>query len=119
MRAPAVIALAPITVPVGVRFENASDCPWPALAVRPDGLVGLTYQWIDPAGRPGVPPQFFSRLLGDVAPHTTVEDTVIVVPEGSQAGRWRLDVLLQQHGVVVPLARASTEVELRPFAAAP
>ena len=94
-----------------------SDCPWPAVAVRPAGLVGLTYQWFDPAGRPGGQPPFVSRLLADVPPHGRVDDTVIVVPEGSTAGTWRLEVLLGQQGVAEPLARASTAVELRPFAA--
>jgi hypothetical protein len=113
---PPVIALAPITVPIGIRFENSSDCSWPALAVRPEGLVRLTYQWVDPAGRPGKRPQFFSRLLHDVGPHATVADTLIVVPEGTESGTWRLDVLLEQQGVDEPLARASVPVRLQAFA---
>jgi hypothetical protein len=113
---PPVIALAPITVPVSVRFENLSDCPWPALGVRRDGLVVLTYQWIDPSGTRGTPPRFVSRLIHDVPPHTTVDDSLIVVPEGSEEGTWSLEVMLRQEGDGEPLARKTVPVRLQAFA---
>jgi hypothetical protein len=113
---PPVIALAPITVPIRVRFENLSDCAWPALGVRADGLVVLTYQWIDPNGVRGNPPRFLSRLIHDVPPHATVDETMIVVPEGTEAGTWQLEVIVQQVGEPEPLAHATVPVRLQAFA---
>jgi hypothetical protein len=124
---PPVIALVPFPVPITVRFANESPCPWPAVAVRPEGLVGLRYRWTTPSGetRPIGP---FSRLIADVAPGATVEDTMVVIPPGAvvsdtavdtdvvgESGRWRLDVFLEQNGVAEPLAKASVRVQLNPM----
>jgi len=127
---PPVIALVPFPVPITVRFANDSGCTWPAVAVRPEGLVGLRYRWTMPSGeeRPLGP---FSRLLADVPPGATVEDTMIVIPPGGEvsdtsvdtdlmgeSGQWRLDVFLEQNGVPEPLASASVRVQLNPMRAA-
>ena len=127
---PPVIALVPFPVPITVRFANDSSCTWPAVAVRTDGLVGLTYRWYTPAGelRAQGP---FSRLLADVPPGATVEDTFVVIPPGGvvsdtavdtdvvgESGRWRLDVVLEQSGVAEPLATQSETIQLNPMRAA-
>lgn len=126
---PPVIALVPFPVPITVRFANDSSCTWPAVAVRPEGLVGLRYRWTTPSGeeRPLGP---FSRLLADVPPGATVEDTMVVIPPGGEvsdtsvdtdvvgeSGKWRLDVFLEQHGDGAPLATASVLVQLNPMRA--
>jgi len=124
---PPVIALVPFPVPIAVRFANESPCPWPALAVRPDGLVGLTYRWTSPSGEPR-PDGPFTRLLADVPPGAVVDDTVVVIPPGGvvrdtavdtevvgESGRWLLEVLLVQQGVAEPLARRSVRVQLNPM----
>lgn len=127
---PPVIALVPFPVPITVRFVNDSPCTWPAVAVRSDGLVGLTYRWTTPSGelRAQGP---FSRLLADVPPGATVQDTFVVIPPGGVvadtavdtdivgvSGRWRLDVVLEQSGVAEPLATTSVQVQLNPMRAA-
>lgn len=124
---PPVIALVPFPVPITVRFANDSPCPWPAVAVRTEGLVGLRYRWTTPSGeeRPLGP---FSRLLADVPPGATVSDTLVVIPPGGvvsdtavdtdvvgESGKWRLDVFLEQDGVAPPLASASVRVQLNPM----
>lgn len=127
---PPVIALVPFPVPITVRFVNDGDCTWPAVAVRPEGLVGLRYRWTTPSGEVR-PVGAFSRLLADVPPGAVVEDTVVVIPPGGvvsdtavdtdvvgESGRWRLDVLLEQNGDGVPLASASVRVQLNPMRAA-
>ncbi len=104
-----------LTVPlprgVPVRFANDSDCRWPALGVRPQGLVGLAYRWIAPDGDARRGPT--SRLLHDVPPRSTVDTTLMVAPPRAGLGRWRLEVILFQEGVAEPLATQSFEVELR------
>ena len=127
---PPVIALVPFPVPITVRFANDSECTWPAVAVRPDGLVGLTYRWTTPSGelRAEGP---FSRLLADVPPGAVVEDSLVVIPPGGvvsdtavdtdvvgESGKWRLDVVLEQYGVAEPLATTSVLVQLNPMRAA-
>ena len=124
---PPVIALVPFPVPITVRFANDSDCTWPAVAVRPDGLVGLTYRWTTPSGelRADGP---FSRLLADVPPGAVVEDSFVVIPPGGvvsdtavdtdvvgESGTWRLDVVLEQYGSGEPLATTSVQVQLNPM----
>jgi hypothetical protein len=124
---PPVIALVPFPVPIGVRFANESPCPWPALAVRPEGLVGLTYRWTSPSGE-ARPPGPFTRLLADVAPGAVVDDTLVVIPPGGvvrdtavdtdvvgESGAWLLEVFLVQHGVAEPLAQRSVRVQLNPM----
>ncbi len=103
----------PSPIPVRVRFVNASPCRWPALGVRRDGLVGLTYGWTAPSGR-SFPDGAFTRLLHDVAPGETVDTTMLVFP-GGELGAWRLEARLGQEGVAEPLARQTTTVEVRPF----
>jgi len=127
---PPVIALVPFPVPITVRFANDGDCTWPALGVRPQGLVGLRYRWTTPSGetRPLGP---FSRLIADVPPGAVVEDTMVVIPPGvvvsdtavdtdvvGERGTWRLDVFLEQDGAGEPLATASVRVLLNPMRAA-
>ncbi len=100
--------------PIPVRFENASACRWPALGVRAEGLVVLTYQWVGPSGkRYGRGP--LTRLAHDVAPGTTVDDDVMVLPAGGERGRWTLEVMLAQQGVDEPLATRAVEIEVRGF----
>jgi hypothetical protein len=114
--APRVLAMAPLALPVPVRFENTSPCTWPTLGVRPEGLVGLTYAWTDPVGAPYTyPPAPFSPLIRSVAPGETVDDTLVVVPPSGPEGTWRLDVRLTQWGAPDPLASTSVAVETRAF----
>jgi len=110
---PAHLWTVPLPRRVPVRFANESPCPWPALGVRPDGLVGLAYRWIDPYGAPR-PRGPVSRLLHDVPPGATVDSTLMVAPPPGGRGAWRLEVLLVQHGLGEPLASATFDVELRP-----
>jgi hypothetical protein len=110
VRAPKVMYPAPVPIPVGVRLENASDCTWPALGVRADGLVGLAYRWTAPDGTPA-PRGRFSRLLGDVPPHATVDARAWVYAPSAR-GAWRLDVLLVQEGTETPLATATVAVDV-------
>ena len=113
---PAVIAMAPLPLAVPVTFSNLSACPWPGLAIRPAGLVGLTYRWTDPHGQAFVyPPAAFSPLLADVPAGATLADSVMVVPPAGDEGAWLLDVDLVQWGVAAPLASVRRKVELRAF----
>ncbi|MEW6268634.1 MAG: hypothetical protein AB1689_04975, partial [Thermodesulfobacteriota bacterium] len=117
---PPVLAMAPLALPIPVRFVNDSPCPWPTIAVRPDGLVGLTYAWTDPAGAPYTyPPAPFSPLIRTVAPGETVDDTLVLVPPSGPEGRWRLDVYLTQWGERPPMAERTVFVEARAFRRAP
>jgi len=110
---PAAMLPVPSPIPVRVRFANASPCRWPALGVRRDGLVGLTYRWTAPSGRT-FPDGAFTRLLHDVAPGETVDTTMLVFP-GSEPGTWRLEARLVQEGLPEPLARESATVEVKLF----
>jgi hypothetical protein len=117
---PPVVAMVPVALPFRVVFENASPCPWPTLGVRPEGLVGLTYRWTDPAGEPYTyPPAPFSPLARPVAAGTTVDDTLVVVPPSGRDGPWRLDVRLVQWGDPTPLAEKTVTVAARGFAPRP
>ena len=95
-----------------VRFENVSPCTWPALDVRPEGLVGLTYRWVSPTGDVAAPGPF-TRLIGDVRPGQAIDETMLLYPPGAPLGTWRLDVMLQQQGSDEPIAVASANVELQ------
>ena len=110
---PAAMFPVPAPIPVRIRFANASPCRWPALGVRRDGLVGLTYGWTAPSGRT-FPDGAFTRLLHDVAPGETVDTTMLVFP-GSEPGTWRLEARLVQEGLPEPLARESATVEVKLF----
>jgi hypothetical protein len=100
----------PVPVPVPVRFQNTSDCTWPSLGLRPDGLVGLSYRWTSPSGRV-VDMDLLSRLLHDVRPGEVVESPVLVFP-GGEFGTWRLEVFLVQHGQPEPLAAKTVDIEV-------
>jgi hypothetical protein len=115
---PPVIALTAFPVPIAVRFENASGCTWPAVAIPAKGLVGLGYQWIDPEGKEQ-PPGAFTRLLADVAPGEQVDDTVVVVPPYGEPGTWRLSIFVGQNGEASPLAKVTRPVEVRRLGSAP
>jgi hypothetical protein len=108
--APRSIVPSPVPVPIPVRFQNTSRCTWPALGVRPEGLVGLGYRWTSPGGRI-YPSDAFSRLLHDVRPGETVESPALVFP-GGELGTWRLEVLLEQHGQPEPLATKTADIEV-------
>ncbi len=107
----------PSPIPVRVRFGNRSACRWPALDVRRDGLVGLTYGWTAPSGQT-FPDGAFTRLLHDVAPGETVDTTMLVFP-GGELGSWQLEARLVQEGVPEPLAQRTAGVEVRAFYGTP
>lgn len=111
---PEVMYPLPLPIAVGVRFENTSDCAWPAFDVRRDGLVGLTYRWISPSGRtfPGGP---FTRLIADVPAHTVVADSMVISPPAGEFGTWRCEILLVQAGTDEPIARRTVEIPLQPW----
>jgi hypothetical protein len=103
----------PLPLRVPVRLENASACTWPALGVRPEGLVGLTYQWTSPSGVAGRVERV-SRLLRDVPPGATVETGMMITPPSGEPGTWRIDVQLEQDGLAEPLARTTRSVVVLP-----
>jgi hypothetical protein len=107
---PKAMLPAPVPVPVPVRFQNTSACTWPALGVRPEGLVGLGYTWTSPKGRVH-PSEAFSRLLHDVRPGEIMESPALVFP-GGELGMWRLEVQLRQYGQPEPLATMTTEIDM-------
>ncbi|HEY8515166.1 MAG TPA: hypothetical protein VIS07_06620 [Candidatus Binatia bacterium] len=104
----------PVPLPrrVPVTIANDSDCRWPALGVRGEGLVALTYRWTSPSGaqQPPGPP---SRLLHDVEPRSTLDTTLLVTPPAGELGTWQLDVQLVQDGLDAPLASVTVPVVLR------
>ena len=116
---PPVVAMAPVPIVVPVTFRNESDCPWPGFSVLPEGLVGLTYSWRDPAGQDATfPPAAFSPLLADVPARGEVVSSVVVQPVAGPEGKWQLVVELVQWGDPRPLAKITRPVELRAFAPA-
>ena len=104
----------PLPVAVPVRFENASDCAWPAFDVRREGLVGLTYRWISPSGSP-LPGGPFTRLIRDVPARSVVADSMVIAPPVGEFGTWRCEVMLVQSGSDEPIAQTSVPVELQPW----
>jgi hypothetical protein len=108
----------PLPQAVPVRFENASSCPWPGLEVLPAHLVGLTYHWISPSGRT-LAWGPFTRLAGDVPPHTVIVDTMLVAPPADEYGPWTCEAFLVQEGEREPIARATATVELKPWPGPP
>ena len=105
----------PVGVRIGVRIRNGSDCALPALAVRPDRLVGLNYRWRREGGTwtAAGPVQ---RLRADVLPHSMVDASLAVSPPGGSPGRHELQIQLVQEGRAEPLAvlRRSFGVGPRP-----
>ncbi len=113
---PPVFAMAPLPLAVPLVFSNLSDCVWPGLAIRPEGLVGLSYRWTDPTGESFLyPPPAFSPLLSDVAAGSTTRSSVVVLPPSGAQGRWTLDIDLLQWGQAKPLASTRSQVEVRAF----
>jgi hypothetical protein len=100
--------LRPIPLPlrIPIRIENPTSCKWPALGVRPEGLVGLTYRWTSPSGAVGRTERI-SRLLHDVPPGGVVEAAMMVTPPSGELGPWKIEVSLVQDGVGEPLATAT------------
>lgn len=117
---PPVLAMAPLALPIPVRFANESRCAWPTIGVRPVGLVGFTYAWTDPSGAAYTyPPAPFSPLVTTIEPGATVDDTFLLIPPWGAEGRWRLDVRLVQWGDPVPLAEKTVSIETRAFGSTP
>jgi hypothetical protein len=117
---PPVLAMAPLALPIPVRFANDSRCAWPTIGVRPTGLVGFTYAWTDPSGAAYTyPPAPFSPLMTTIAPGATIDDTFLLIPPWGPQGRWRLDVRLVQWGSPEPLAEKTVWVDTRAFGSAP
>lgn len=112
VEAPPVVALTAFPIPIPVRFANDSPCAWPAVAIAPDGLVGLRYTWTNPAGET-LPEGPLSRLLTDVPPRTSRTAPVYVIPPFGDAGTWQLEVRLVQVGEESPLAIARVPVEVK------
>jgi hypothetical protein len=111
---PEVMYPLPLPIAVDVRFENTSACPWPAFDVRTDGLVGLTYHWVSPSGL-ALPSGPFTRLIRDVAAHTTVADSMVIAPPAGEFGDWRCEIALVQQGEPRPIATTSVVVPLQPW----
>src|SRR5262249_33608301 len=87
---------------VPVRGTNRGDCTWPALAVRPPGLVLLTGEWLA-APEGSVPPSTRARLPHDLRPGESAQlDALLLTPR--QPGDYRLRLLLVQDGAPEPLA---------------
>ena len=102
----------PLGLRVPVRFSNDSDCRWPGVGIRPEGLVGLEYRWLSPSGVASTTVTPISRLLADVAARSEVEAAVVVNPPAGESGAWTLEVRLRQVGPSEPIAIASRTVEL-------
>lgn len=111
---PPVLALTAFPIPMQVRLTNESDCTWPAVAVSPVGLVGLTYAWTDPDGRTH-PRGPFSRLLDDVPAHATRAEPVFIVPPYGSPGTWTLEVFLEQRGEDTPISSLRVPVVVQPM----
>jgi hypothetical protein len=109
---PPVLFSTPMPQLFGVRFENASPCPWPGLEVRPEHLVGFRYRLVSPSGEVFSSP-LLGRLMRDVPPHTVVEDSVLVSPATGEPGTWTCELSLVQDGVAEPLASRSVTLEQR------
>jgi hypothetical protein len=107
--------MVPIPLPqrVSVLFDNLSECTWPGLGVRGEGLVGLTYRWIAPSGAPD-PQGSVSRFIRDIPPGSSNDEPLMVTPPVGEFGDWTLEVMLVQQGVAEPLATSRTMVALHP-----
>ena len=101
----------PLPLRIPVRIENPTSCPWPAVGVRPEGLLGLTYRWTSPSGVVGRTERV-SRLLHDVAPGETVDAALMVTPPAGEIGLWKIDVSLVQEGLETPLASVTRTATL-------
>lgn len=100
-------------MPIGATVVNDGDCTWPALGVRPEGLVLLRARWIAPSGKE-FPVSATSRLARDLAPRARTEEALFVPPASGETGTWTLAVTLEQDGVAGPIARATAAVGPRP-----
>ena len=104
------IALGARAVPVSV--VNRGDCRWPALAVRPEGLVVVRASWPDVAAD-ARPPVLRSRLPRDLGPGESARlDAFVLAPRST--GRHRLRLVLEQEGRGGPIAALEREVEILP-----
>lgn len=118
--APRVVAMVPVPIVIPVVFRNGSECAWPGFAVHPEGLVGLSYRWVDPEGNEiRYPSPAFSPLIADIRPGERVASSVVVQPVGGPEGEWTLRIELVQWGSAEPLATAEMVVEARAFPAGP
>ena len=113
--APPVVGMTAFVVPMTVRFQNQSDCLWPAVGLFESGLVGLRYRWTDPEGRE-LPPGPFSRLIEDVPAGDIREAPVVVIPPFGAPGRWRLEISLEQSGQIESIARTELGIDVRAMA---
>lgn len=114
IEAPAQLRPIPLALRVPVRIRNDSDCDWPGVGIRREGLVGLEYRWISPSGT--ATPLLLdpiSQLLADVPPHTEVDTAVAVQPPAGEPGAWKLEVRLRQDGTAEPIASALADVVVR------
>ena len=97
---------------VPVTVSNASECTWPGLAVRSDGLVVLTSEWVG-ASVEDVPPAIVARLPHDLRPGESVgAEALVLAPR--VPGEYRLRVLLVQQGTPGVLAVAEGPVRVLP-----
>jgi hypothetical protein len=81
---------------VPTEVENAGECTWPALAVRPEGLVVVTATWLD-APPESVPPRVRSRLPHDLeAGRSAATDALVLTPR--VPGTYRLRIAVGQEG---------------------
>jgi hypothetical protein len=112
---PAVMYPMPLPFAAALRFENTSDCAWPGLDVRREGLVGVTYRWVSPSGVP-LRSGPFTRLVRDVPPHATVDGSIVIAPPSAEFGTWTCEIALTQYGVdAPPIARTTATVDLQPW----
>ena len=111
-RFPAEMRAALTVRAVPTRVENRGDCTWPALSIRPEGLVVLTAGWVD--APPGTaPPVVRARLPRDLAPGSGADVDALVLTPGVP-GRYRLRLDLAQEGGGPPLASAEGVVDVLP-----
>jgi hypothetical protein len=111
--APERFPIVPLAQRIPVRIHNGSDCTWPGVGIRSEGLVGLDYRWIAPSGSStAADPGAFSQLLADVAPHDDVDTAVVVPPPGGETGTWTLEIRLRQEGTADPIATATRPVKV-------
>jgi hypothetical protein len=105
--------IVPLAQRIAVRIRNDSDCTWPGVGIRSEGLVGLDYRWVAPSGHEtAADAGAFSQLLADVAPHGEVDTAVVVPPPGGETGTWTLEIRLRQEGTRQPIATLTRPVEV-------
>ena len=102
----------PLARRIPVRIRNDSECRWPGVGIRSEGLVGLDYRWISPSGVASPILDPISQLLTDVAPQAEIEAAVVVQPPAGGPGTWTLEVRLRQEGEAQPIASIERPVEI-------